>query len=351
MENRIEGLARELRAYEGPPIRVMEVCGTHTHQISRFGIASLLPPDIALISGPGCPVCVTPAGYIDRAADLSMRPGCTLLTFGDMIRVPGQRTSLLKAKAEGGGVQMMYSPMDALRHAKSEPDRLFFVTAVGFETTLPLYALLLQRMREENVRNIRLLPAVKALVPALRWICQNSPDIDGFLGPGHVSAILGARAYEPVCGQYGIPMAIAGFSYEHLILSLVDLVRQIRRGTCQVHNLYKSAVSEEGNTEALQLIDRYFVREPSVWRGLGEIADSGYRLAPAYAEYGAELTEGAEEGPEPAGCLCGRVIIGRARPVDCAFFGSRCTPEAPLGPCMVSSEGTCGIWHATARAR
>ncbi len=372
MTNKADALAAAIRAYDGPPIRLMEVCGTHTHQISRFGIPSLLPENIELISGPGCPVCVTPAGYIDRAAEIATRPGCTVLSYGDMIRVPGNKTSLLAAKAAGGSVLLMYSPMDALRHAAREPDRLFYVTAVGFETTLPLYALLVKRLAEEGVENIRLLLAARALLPALEWICENDPDIDGFLGPGHVSAILGSGAYESVCARYGVPMAVAGFSYEHLIAAIASLIRQVRRGVpgtaarfgktgrhqgisqeipTLVRNLYPSAVSREGNAQARALIAACFTRGPSVWRGLGEIAGSGYRLAPEFAAFDAGFSDGEPDAWEPEGCLCGQVIIGRAKPLACGFFGTACTPEHPIGPCMVSSEGTCGIWHATARKR
>ncbi len=351
MEHNIEGLIRAIRAYDGPHIRLMEVCGTHTHNISRYGIPSLFPAGITLISGPGCPVCVTPAGYIDRAAELSMRPGCTLLSFGDMIRVPGNTTSLLKAKADGGSVAVMYSPMDALALAKRDPDKMFIVTAVGFETTLPIYALLVQKMLECNVKNIRLLISAKALMPALNWICENNPEIDGFIGPGHVSTILGYAGYEPLCRRYNIPMAVTGFGYEHIIAAIWDLIQQARRGDSRVHNLYPGAVSREGNVKAQAMIDKYFVKKSSVWRGLGRIDGSGYCLAPAYTEFDAGTYDDGQDAYETGGCLCGRVITGRARPVDCAFFGTACTPESPLGPCMVSSEGTCGIWHANARTR
>jgi hydrogenase expression/formation protein HypD len=349
MENKLDSIIEAIRSYAGPPIRLMEVCGTHTHSISKFGIPALFPENISLISGPGCPVCVTPAGYIDQAAELSLKPGCTVLSYGDMIRVPGSRTSLLKAKAEGGSVKLMYSPMEALEYAKREPDRLLYVTAVGFETTLPVYALLIRRLMEENIKNVRLLTAVKALMPALTWICENNPDIQGFIGPGHVSAVLGWGGYEPLCRKYVIPMAVAGFGYEHIVAAIHDLMTQLTRGTCEVHNLYPSAVTKEGNQEALHLIDGFFERKPSVWRGLGEIEGSGYYLKPEYASFDAGSFE--TDAREITGCLCGKVITGRARPVDCSFFGSACTPENPKGPCMVSSEGTCGIWHQNARTR
>ncbi|MCL2513019.1 MAG: hydrogenase formation protein HypD [Oscillospiraceae bacterium] len=344
MENKLDKIIRFIKNYDGPPIRLMEVCGTHTRQISHFGIQSLLPPNISLISGPGCPVCVTPAGFIDRAAELSMRPGCTALSFGDMMRVPGRETSLLQAKAAGGSVMLIYSPSDVLTYAKKEPGRLFYVAAVGFETTLPSYALLVRKLADENIKNVRLFTAVKALVPALERLCRNSPQINGFIGPGHVSAVIGCGGYEPLCEKYGIPLAVAGFGYEHLIAAVADLIRQAGRGTSEVHNLYPNAVSRQGNIDALELIGKFFVREPSVWRGLGEIEASGYSLAHGYADFDAGIDLGQDEA-EPDGCLCGEVITGRARPAECCHFGKTCTPEHPLGPCMASEEGACGIYR------
>ncbi len=356
MKTNIESLVAALQAYDGPPLRLMEVCGTHTHQLSHFGIPALLPPTVSLISGPGCPVCVTPSGYIARAATLSLRPNTTVLSFGDMLRVPGHGVSLLQAKAQGGSVAMMYSPMDAIAMAEKEPSRMFYVAAVGFETTLPLYALLVQRATERGLHNIRLLPALKALVPGLAWICQNEPDIHGFLGPGHVSAILGYGGYEALCRDHRIPMTVAGFGYEQLIAALWDLVSQARRGQCQVHNLYPGVVSRAGNEKAQALIRQVFLRKADRWRGLGILPDSGYFLRPEYSAFDASAQEPEADDPEAdeadeAGCGCGQVILGRIRPVDCGQFGRRCTPEHPLGPCMVSSEGACGIWHASARKK
>ncbi len=351
MTGRIDRLIGAIRAYGGPPIRLMEVCGTHTHAISTFGIPALLPGCVSLISGPGCPVCVTPSGYIERAAEIALRPGCTVLSYGDLMRVPGNGASLAEAKAAGGSVTLMYSPMDAIGLAKRDPDRLFVVTAVGFETTLPLYALLIDRMREARVENIRLLTSLKALIPALHWIGQNNPGVHGFIGPGHVSAILGYGAYAPVCEAYGLPVAVAGFSFEHLIAAIHDLIRQVSQGRREAHNLYPGVVTEEGNAEALALVRRFFARTDSVWRGLGAIRDSGYVLRGEYAAYDAGSFDAETESAEPDGCLCGRVIIGRARPVDCPHFGAACAPERPLGPCMVSGEGACRIWHAAGREK
>lgn len=344
--NSIEQFAQTMRTYDGPPIRLMEVCGTHTHSIFEYGIHDMLSPKITLISGPGCPVCVTPANYIDRAAELAKRDGWTLCTFGDMMRVPGEHGSLLNAKACGGNVRILYSPMDALSWAAAEPRRTFAIAAVGFETTLPVYALLMERLLTSGLTNVRLLTSLKAIVPALHWICESDPAIDGFLGPGHVSAILGSAAYEPLCSMYHIPLAVAGFGYEQIVVAIHDLLMQLQTGTCEAHNLYPSAVSREGNIRALQLIDQYFVPKAVDWRGLGEIAASGYALRSEFEHFDAGSHIEAGETPEHNGCQCGQVITGRISPNDCPNFGTACTPVSPLGPCMVSAEGTCGIWYA-----
>lgn len=334
-----------LRAYDGPPLRLMEVCGTHTHAIFEYGIRGLLSPRITLVSGPGCPVCVTPAAYIDRAADYALQSGNALCTFGDMLRVPGERGNLLEAKASGGDVRMMVSPMDALKWAVAEPDKTFVVAAVGFETTLPIYALLIERLAEQNIRNVRLLCSLKAIVPALQWICESEPEIDGFLGPGHVSTILGSDAYAGLCARYRKPLAVGGFSYEQILAALCDLIDQTRRGVYEAHNLYPSAVTAQGNTRALSLIGRVFTQAPSAWRGLGVIGASGYVLRPEYTQFDAGAWEAGDGRETDASCLCGQVIIGRANPADCPNYGAACTPAAPIGPCMVSREGTCSAWY------
>lgn len=336
-----------IRGYEGEPLRFMEVCGTHTRQITQLGIPSMFPPSLSLISGPGCPVCVTPAGFIDRAAQLAMRPNTTLLSYGDLMRMPGETTSLLKCKASGGSVAMMYSPLEAITHALREPTRTFIVTAVGFETTLPAYALLIEQLISKNITNVKLLVAAKALVPALGWICEHNPDIQGFIGPGHVSAILGYGLYEPICQHNNVPLVVAGFEYEHLTWAIAELIGQARRGGCEVKNCYPSTVTRGGNMKAIRLIDRYFKPSSSIWRGLGMIDNSGYFLRDEFARFDAGSFD--QSDAHPAGCLCGMVIAGRARPIDCPHFGTACTPEQPIGPCMVSSEGTCGIWLQSGR--
>ena len=341
----LEHCTERIRGYDGPPIRLMEVCGTHTHSIFRHGIRELLPPGVTLISGPGCPVCVTPAGYIDRAITLSLQSGHTLCTFGDMLRVPGGHGNLLEAKASGGDVRMMVSPLDVLKWAADEPRRVFVVAAVGFETTVPAYALLMERLRERGITNVRLLTSLKAILPALAWICQSEPEIDGFLGPGHVSTILGSDAFAPLCASYHKPLAVGGFTYAQILAALCDLLDQLSHGTCEAHNLYPEAVTARGNTLALRLIQRYFKLSPSVWRGLGEIDASGYTLRPEYTAFDAGAWVAGDDREALAGCLCGQVITGRVTPAQCPNFKVACTPASPLGPCMVSAEGTCGIWY------
>ncbi len=349
--NSIESIVDEIKAYDGPPLRFMEICGTHTYSILKYGIGDILPPNISLVSGPGCPVCVTPAGFVDYAAQLSLRKNSVLCTFGDMVRVPGHTTSLAKARASGGAVQIMYAPMDVIGWAENAPGMTFYIAAVGFETTLPIYALLLKEITVRKLRNIRFLTAMKALLPALYWICEKEPRMSGFIGPGHVSTIIGTAAYEPLRRKYGVPLAVAGFGFEHILAAIYDLMTQCRLGTHAVKNLYPNAVSHEGNAQANALIAEYFIKKPSLWRGLGQLDASGYFLAPSYEGFDAGDWMENTAAPEPSGCLCGSVIIGRASPPECALFGSACTPQEPVGPCMVSGEGACGIWYRSGAAK
>jgi hydrogenase expression/formation protein HypD len=337
-----------IKGYRGRPLRLMEVCGTHTDSIFRSGLRSVLPENLRLISGPGCPVCVTPGSYIDAACRLSQREKSVLCTFGDMMRVPGAEGSLMKARAEGGNVRIVYSPLELLDLAAKAPELTFYFTAVGFETTLPIYALMLEEALSGNIGNIRLLTSLKAIVPALGWICENDGSIDGFLGPGHVSAVIGADAYDGIARDFHVPVSIAGFEFEHLAAALCDLICQCQRGTAAVRNLYPGVVTASGNVEALALIDKYFTRTDAAWRGFGAIRRSGYGLRPAYQEFDAGEGETACEVSDPPGCRCGSVLIGKEEPTSCPFFGKRCTPEEPVGPCMVSSEGACGVYYRNA---
>lgn len=343
----MDKIIRELQDYSGPEIRLMEVCGTHTVSIFKNGIKSLLSPQIRLVSGPGCPVCVTPAAYIDAAVELAQKPGYALLTFGDMIKVPGSRVSLGDCRAEGGRVEVIYSPLEALAAAKKEPNTVFVLAAIGFETTIPAYCMLLEALEKEKIGNVRLLSALRRLMPALEWIEENGPRVHGYICPGHVSAIIGEQAYQPFACRFHKPMAIAGFSAEHLLLALYHLTKQVAAGAGGVKNLYPAVVSKEGNETALKKIARYFTPQEARWRGLGLIRDSGYLLRDEYAVFksGLEDWEQREEPDNAGACRCGEVITGKLEPAGCAAFGSTCTPHSPLGPCMVSSEGTCSIWY------
>lgn len=332
-----------LKAYDGPEIKLMEVCGTHTASIFKNGIRSLISPRIKLISGPGCPVCVTPTAYIDQCIQYALMPDHVLLTFGDMMKVPGTEGSLSDMKGKGAKVELMYSPFEAVEKARKNPDITYVVAAVGFETTAPAYALMMEQAVTAGVKNIRLVTALKTVIPALTWICENQPDIDGFICPGHVSVIIGSRPYEALAEKYGKPFVIAGFEAEHILAVIYDIVRQLEQKKAKVKNLYTSAVRTEGNLKALAVLEKYFEAGPAMWRGLGIIENSGLYLKDTSYDGG---SRGLEKDLElPKGCSCGDVIVGRINPDQCPMFKTKCSPMNPFGPCMVSAEGACGIWY------
>ena len=344
----IEEIIEDLRAYDGPPLKFMEVCGTHTAAIFKSGIRSLISPKIRLISGPGCPVCVTPGAYIDRCIEAAKTPGQILLSFGDMMKVPGEKGSLSQAKGEGAKVELMYSPLEAVEKAEKDPNTIYVIAAVGFETTVPAYALALEEAEKRGITNLKLITAIKTVMPALRWICENETGIDGFICPGHVSVIIGTKPYEELAGNYNTPCAVAGFEAEHILAAIYDLVRQTEKKAsgmpAAVHNLYANAVHPGGNEKAKTRIEQYFTTGSAVWRGLGAIKDSGLYLRNPYLSF-----DGGSRGLDkdvtlPVGCRCGEVIVGRIDPSDCPMFAGGCDPTHPYGPCMVSAEGACGIW-------
>ncbi|MDR3295110.1 MAG: hydrogenase formation protein HypD [Clostridiales Family XIII bacterium] len=348
---KIEAIISYLKNYGGPEIRIMEVCGTHTAAIFKNGIRSLLPPAIRLVSGPGCPVCVTPAAYIDRCVAYAVTPGHAVFSFGDMMKVPGTEYSLAGAKGAGGRVEIMYSPPEIVSRAKNDPETVYVLAAVGFETTAPAYALALEEAAAAGVKNLRLVTALKSAVPALRWISESEDGIDGFICPGHVSVITGARVFAELEAEYGKPFVVSGFEGEHILAAVYRIVRftEDKRSGADAspaaRNLYPSAVTEEGNRRAQQYISKYFETGAAVWRGLGAIAGSGFYLKAEYAGF-----DGGSRGLDrdrdlPAGCRCGDVVTGRTDPDGCPMFGKECRPEHPFGPCMVSAEGACGIWH------
>lgn len=332
-----------LKAYDGPELKLMEVCGTHTASIFKNGIRSLISPKIKLISGPGCPVCVTPTAYIDKCAEYAMKENHVLLTFGDMMKVPGTGGSLSSLKGKGAKVQLMYSPFEAVEKAREHPDFTYAVAAVGFETTAPAYALMMQQAKSAGIKNIRLITALKTVMPALDWICENQQDIDGFICPGHVSVIIGSKPYETLAQKYGRPFVVAGFEAEHILAVIYDLVRQIEKKEACVKNLYPNAVHQNGNAKALAVLEECFETGPAMWRGLGIIEDSGLYLKDA--SYDAESRGLDQDMRLPEGCRCADVIIGKINPDQCPMFKKKCSPMNPFGPCMVSAEGACGIWY------
>jgi hydrogenase expression/formation protein HypD len=329
------------------PVRLMEVCGTHTMAIFRHGIRSLLPETVELISGPGCPVCVTSAGDIDQIIELAANSGVILATFGDLLRVPGsQGKNLAEARAEGAGVEIVYSPSDALDIARNT-DRQVVFPAIGFETTIPVIAACVLEAKTRGIDNFRLLVTHKVVPPALDTLLADPKlAVDGLLCPGHVSAIIGALAYEPLAERYAVPCVVAGFEPLDILSAIYLLVRQIREEKAVVENAYGRVVSDAGNVRALQMIDRVFEPCDARWRGLGEIAGSGLTLRQEFHEYDARTYFGLSSVvvPEPKGCRCGEILTGKVNPRQCPLFNTRCTPTHPVGPCMVSSEGTCAAY-------
>ncbi|MDD7178362.1 MAG: hydrogenase formation protein HypD [Lachnospiraceae bacterium] len=335
-----------LAAYDGPDISVMEVCGSHTAAISKYGISGLLSPKLHLISGPGCPVCVTPTGYIDRLIGLSMEADTTVVTFGDLIRVPGREKSLAEAKGEGASVVMVYSPMDILRLAKEKPAQHFVFAAVGFETTAPVYAMLMEQLVEEQIANVQLLTALKTMPPVIRWLCEHSGKIDGFLAPGHVAAVTGAELFIPLAKRYQMPFGVAGFGAEELLLAVYGTFRAVQQyRECglapTVKNYYPSVVTAQGNPCAKVLVEKYFEPCDALWRGIGVIEGSGRRLKSEYAGFDAGSELLMEDHKKNQACRCDQILMGRALPGDCPLFGTGCTPLHPQGACMVSEEGSC----------
>jgi hydrogenase expression/formation protein HypD len=330
----------------GRTVRIMEVCGTHTVELRKQGIQSLLPASVTLVSGPGCPVCVTPSGYVENAVELASRGGVLVASFGDLLKVPGTSGRTLSSLAGNGRVKLVYSPRDLVEIARVSGLPVVFL-AVGFETTAPTVVSALLEAREAGIRNLLLYTAFKTVPPALRFLLSNpAHGIDGFLLPGHVSVIIGPDAYAFLQEDGGRPGVITGFEGLDMLLGILWLLRQVLGGERKVQNAYPRAVSPQGNPRARELMGRALEPRDDPWRGLGAIPGAALGLQSWLADADAEKVLGipAAEDVEPPGCLCSRVIAGAATPPQCALFGSRCTPDDPVGPCMVSSEGTCAAW-------
>lgn len=329
--------------------RIMEVCGGHTHAIYRFGLKDILPANIELIHGPGCPVCVLPMGRIDDGLDLARNPNTIFTAFGDMMRVPGAHGSPLEHKARGIDVRIVYSPADALELAKKNPDKEVIFFAIGFETTAPSTALTLMSARDQNVRNFSVFCNHVTIVPAIRAILD-SPDmrLDGFIGPGHVSTVIGCRPYEWIARNEGKPVVTSGFEPLDLLQSIVMLLRQLSAGEARVENQYKRVVPWEGNKAALKAMAEVFELRPHFeWRGLGFISQSALRIREKYAAWDAERRYAVPETrvADPKSAQCGEVLKGVLKPAQCKLFGRECTPEHPIGALMVSSEGSCAAYY------
>lgn len=330
------------------PLKIMEVCGGHTHAIYRHGLEDLLPPSIDLVHGPGCPVCVIPMGRIDDALAIARHPGVIFTTFGDMMRVPSSRGSLLDAKAQGADVRFVYSPLDALKIARHTPGRQVVFFAIGFETTAPSTAATLLRARSEGVRNFSVFCNHVTIVPAIKAILDSpGMQIDGFIGPGHVSTIIGTQPFAFIPAQYRRPIVISGFEPADILQALVMILRQRERGTAEVENQYARVVRPEGNRRALAVIGETMALRPYFeWRGLGFITCSALKLRPEFADFDAEVRF---EVPgvrvtDPKACQCGEVLKGTIKPWQCRVFGTACTPDRPIGTCMVSPEGACAAY-------
>ena len=334
------------------PLRVMEVCGGQTHTLIRSGIDQLLEGKVELIHGPGCPVCVTPLEKIDRAIELAGRPDVIVASYGDMLRVPGSRDDLLSARARGGDVRVVYTPLDAVKLAAENPDREVVFFAVGFETTAPANGMAVLEAQRKGLENFSIIVSHVLVPPAVRAILDEPEGrVQGFLAPGHVCAIMGTREYQALVDEYGVPFVVAGFEPLDLVYGLAKLTDHLLAGTATVDNAYARTVPADGNPAARAVIERVFETTDMAWRGLGVLPGSGLRLAPGFEAFDAERRFGVDTvtAEESEVCIAGLVLQGRRKPHECPAFGKECTPDSPLGAPMVSTEGACAAYHAFRR--
>jgi hydrogenase expression/formation protein HypD len=342
------GLARAIREASTNHARFMELCGTHTMAIARHGLTRMLPPTVELVSGPGCPVCVTATEEIDRAVKLAQTPGVVVATFGDLIRVPGSHSSLAKERAAGARVKVVYSALDALELALADPSSQVVFLGIGFETTAPTVAAAIMVARRQNVDNFSVLAAHKLLPPALAALLDGpNLGLNGFLCPGHVTTVIGIGTYEAVAKEHHLACVVSGFEPADMLGAILMLVRQVEAGRAAVEIQYARGVSPQGNPQALALMNQVFAPVDAPWRGLGWIPKSGLVFAPEFASFDARARFDLEvpRAADHPGCKCGDVLRGLVHPPQCKLFGQVCAPESPLGPCMVSAEGTCAAWY------
>ena len=343
----IKTLAENIHTLSKKSVRIMEVCGGHTMAIHRFGIPSLLPNTIELLSGPGCPVCVTSRTFIDRAIAMCRLPGVILTTYGDLIRVPGSFSSLEREKAEGADIRIVYSTLDALEIAKKNPDKRIVFPGIGFETTTPSSAVALLEARRQKVSNFYLLSSHKTMPQAMMALIDAGIRIDGYIGPGHVSTIAGAGMYAPLLAKYPLSIVISGFEPVDLLQSIYMIVQQMENNERKLEIQYKRVVTPEGNLKAKALVEEVFEPCDDWWRGLGVIPGSGMAIRKEFSAFDAirQIAVNVEPAVEPPGCICGEVLKGIKKPVECLLFGKVCTPVNPIGTCMVSNEGACQAYY------
>jgi hydrogenase expression/formation protein HypD len=343
-----KGLISQIHQKSKTPVRFMEFCGGHTVTIFRYGIRQVLPKTIEMVSGPGCPICVTATADLDKAIALAKIPDVIITTFGDMLKVPGSHSSLQKAKAESADVRMVYSTMDALEIAEKNPTKSVVFLGIGFETTAPTIAASILQSAERGIKNYYVLSLHKVCPPVIQTILDSGEvKLHGLICPGHVSAVIGSHPWEFIARDYGIPCVVSGFEPLDILQCVDMLVAQIEKGESKVEIAYRRGVRPEGNQEALKLMEQVFEPCPAQWRGIGGVPNSGLKLRKEYQHFDAELAFEIDPGPtyEPKGCICGDILRGVKAPLDCRLFGKVCTPEHPVGPCMVSSEGTCSAYY------
>lgn len=342
-------LLEEIKKNVTKEISIMEVCGTHTRSIYKYGIDKLLPKNIKILSGPGCPVCVTSQRYIDSAIEISKKSNVIVTTFGDMMMIPGSISSLSNEKAKGNDIRVIYSPLDSLEIAKESKDKEVVFLAIGFETTAPIIALTLKIAKLENINNFSVIHSIKTMPNTMKNLVLNEEvNIDGFIAPGHVATIIGEDVFNNLSKESGTAMSICGFKSTEILAGILSIIKMVNSNEVKCENLYKGFVRKEGNSKAKELINEVFVVSDSVWRGIGNIKGTGYSLKEEFNMFDAKKKFSLDIKNEVLnnGCICGDILKGNKSPKDCKLFGKQCTPSNPIGACMVSAEGTCGIVYS-----